>query len=455
MRILFSTLCLTLLAAPLEAQVLKAPAAQQNNPPVAAAKQKDAAPENPTPQAQAMPETPAYGIIAVVGEQPISNLDVVERMQLLIATANLSDTAITRQNLMPQVLKQLVDEELQKQAATTRNIKITDGEISDAVVAIESQNGRPQGALRAFLKSRGVPWRAFLGQVRGQLTWQKLLAQAIRPAVKISDSELQRAAQNRRFSASNEEVNITPLILGVDTPEMEEKIKTLAEKLVAEVRGGATFEEVARQFTKSDAGSGEAPNFWVPLNQMEPALAEAIRNVPGVGLLDPVRTKRGYQIIRINERRRIGGLTMEDPTQVVLKEVKLGLPKDATPKQVDLTLQLASEVALNPGTCLDQGVAGIKDFADTDIEVGFIRSTISALPDYVQRQAESLNVGEVGVPFATPDGIRFYILCEKVEMPATVKADDKLRDILFREKLELESQKFMRNLRRDIFVEIR
>ena len=61
----------------------------------------------------------------------------------------------------------------------------------------------------------------------------------------------------------------------------------------------------------------------------------------------------------------------------------------------------------------------------------------------------------MGEPFATPQGIRFYILCEKVEKPAQIIADDTLRERLFREKMELESSKFMRALRRENFIEVR
>jgi peptidyl-prolyl cis-trans isomerase SurA len=253
--------------------------------------------------------------------------------------------------------------------------------------------------------------------------------------------------------ATSEEANITPLVLPVDKPEMEAQIKTLAEKLVADVRAGANLEEVARQFTKAPPGS--EPNFWVPLEQMEPALMKAVKNGPKTGLLDPIRTRRGYQIIRINDRRTNGAVNMEDPTQVVMKEVLFGLPQDATPQQVDLTLQIAGQVAINPGSCLDEGVAGITDFKDTDIKVKFLRAALSDLPEYVRNQALTLDVGEIGEPFATPSGIRFYILCERVEMPQIAKADEKLRELLFREKLELEASKFMRNLRRESYVELR
>lgn len=393
------------------------------------------------------------GVVAVVGDSPISSLDVMERAQLVMATSGIPDSPDARQKILPQIVKQLVDEALQKQEADRKNITVSEDEINAAIAGIEAQNNRPAGSLTKFLKSKGVPVQAFLQQVRGQIIWQKILAKVIRPKIRISDSELQRAAQNRRLMATSEEVNITPLVLPVEKPEMEAEVKALAEKLVADIRAGASMEEIARQLSKAPAGA--EPNFWVPLAQMEPALINAIKSGPKTGVLDPIRTRRGYQIVRVNDFRTNGAVNMEDPTQVVLKEVLLGLPADADNERVELTLAVAEQVALNPGTCLDEGVAGVKDFSDTDIKVDFLRQPMSELPEYVRKQASVLDVGEVGEPFATPEGIRFYILCERVEMPMIAKADEKLRDMLFREKMELETSKYMRNLRRESYVELR
>jgi peptidyl-prolyl cis-trans isomerase SurA len=415
----------------------------------------------PQPQAEAstesqpesQPEAAAFAIIAIVGDSLVSSLDVIERMRLIITTSGLHDTPEVRQNVMPQVVKQLIDERLQKQEAEQNNIRVQPGEVKTAIASIEAQNGRGEGSLKQFLKLQNIPYRSFVEQISAQLLWQKVLSTLIQPKVRVSDTELQRAAQSQRFLAHSEEYNITPLVLPVDKPELEQQIKALAEKLVAEVRAGANLEDVARQFTK--AAPGSEPNFWVPLNQMDPALADAVKAAPEKGLLDPIRTRRGYQIIRINDHRNNDEVNHENPTQIIMKEVLFGLPEDAKPSQVEMTLQIAGQVALNPGTCLDEGVAGLKELDNTDIKVSFLRSTLSELPDYAQKQAESLKMGEVGEPFATPQGIRFYILCEKVEMPVVAKADEKLRDILFREKLELEATRHMRNLRRDNYIELR
>ena len=280
-----------------------------------------------------------------------------------------------------------------------------------------------------------------------------MLLRVIRPKVRISETEFNHAAKNRRLVESGQEYNITPLVLTVDSPDKEASLFALAQKIVEDVKGGARLEAVMQQLMKIPAG--KEPRFWVGLNQLEPAISTPVQTATAGEVIGPIRSERGIHIIRVNEIRSKSNVTVINPSQVILKEILLGLRGDASPREVQLTLNIARQVAQNPGSCLEPNIAGIDQFAGTDIDISFLQSTVSDLPAYAKQQAQNLDVGEVGEPFATPQGIRFYILCEKVDMPVQVTADDGLRDRLFREKLDLESSKFMRALRRGNFIEIR
>lgn len=392
-------------------------------------------------------------VVAIVGEQPVSNLDLADRTNLIIRSSGLSETPEVRKKVTSQALKQLVDEQLQSLEAKKRGIIITGEEMASAIAELEQQNQQPPGSLKQFMANKGVSWEAFTSQLRAQLLWNKLLVSVVRPKVRISETDFERAAKNQRLVESGQEYNITPLVLTVDSPDKEAPLFALAQEIVEDVKGGARLEAVMQQLMQLPAGT--EPRFWVTLDQLEPAISAPVQMATAGDIIGPIRSERGIHIIRVNEIRAKSNVTVVDPSQVILKEILLGLRNDASPKEVQLTLNIAHQVAKNPGTCLEPSIAGIEQFADTDIDISFLQSTMSDLPAYARQQAKNLDVGEVGEPFATPQGIRFYILCEKVEMPIQVMADDGLRDRLFREKLDLEASKFMRALRRENFIEIR
>ena len=72
-------------------------------------------------------------IAAVVNEKVISIFDVQQRMRLLINSSGLAKNAETQRRIAPQVLRELIDEALQNQEAERLNIRITQGEIDDAM----------------------------------------------------------------------------------------------------------------------------------------------------------------------------------------------------------------------------------------------------------------------------------------------------------------------------------
>ena len=402
---------------------------------------------------------PAYAsldsleVVAVVGETPISNLDLADRTQLIMRSSGLSEAPEIRQKVMAQALKQLVDEQLQADEAVKRGIIVSNAEIAASISDLEVQNRQPPGSLRTFMETKGVSWDAFLKQLRGQLLWNKLLTQAVSPKVRISEAQYQAAAKNQRLVESGQEYNVTPLVLPIESPEKEDELMKLAQKIVQDVKAGAPLENIMQQLMGMPPG--QEPRFWVTASQMEPALAQGLQNASKGDLIGPIRSTRGIHIMRINDKRAKTNVKVVDPSQVILKEVLLGLAPDATKREVDLTMNIAQAIAQNPGTCLQHSVAGVERFDGTDIKVSFLQSLMSELPPYARQQAEKLTVGEVGEPFATREGIRFYILCEKVEKPVEVTADDALRERLFREKVELEASKFMRKLRRESFIEVR
>jgi peptidyl-prolyl cis-trans isomerase SurA len=395
-----------------------------------------------------------YKIVAVVDDTPISSLDLIDRAQLMIGTSGLSPTPEVQQRILPQALKMLVEESLQKQEAGRRDIRVTQSELEQAIRAIEQQNGRPPGSLQRYIESKGMPWKAFLQQTEAQLIWNKLLTKVIRPQVRIGEAEMEVAAKNRRFQQFSEEYNITPLVLPVDEPGREEEVAALAAKLVSEIQAGAQMDQIVRQF--GGATAGQEPNFWVGINQLDPALKQAVLSMKGKnGLVGPVRTPRGYNILRVNDRRTRSAVSAEDYSEVVIKEVLLPLEPQATPREVRYSLEIANHAVKNPGKCASKGFAGFEELERNDIEVRFFRTQVRALPEFVKEELANLGVGEVGEPFATPEGIRLYMLCERVAMPMQTQPDEKLRETLFREKMELEATKFMRNLRRNQFVEVR
>ncbi len=66
------------------------------------------------------------GIAAVVNDKVISAYDLGMRLKLVVVFSGLPNTAETRQRLVPQVLRTLIDEELKRQEAKRRDVSVSE-----------------------------------------------------------------------------------------------------------------------------------------------------------------------------------------------------------------------------------------------------------------------------------------------------------------------------------------
>ena len=106
--------------------------------------------------AQAQSQNNLMRIAAVVNDDIISVLDLEQRLRLAALSSNLNLDAQTRQRLMPQVLRSLIDERLQLQEATANSVTATDQEIETEIGNLAQRNNMNANQLAGLLASRNI-----------------------------------------------------------------------------------------------------------------------------------------------------------------------------------------------------------------------------------------------------------------------------------------------------------
>ncbi len=394
---------------------------------------------------------PKLAIDAVVGSEVISSYDVNSRSAFIVATAHLSSTPDAIAHIRPQIIRMLIDERLQMQDAEKNKIAISDQDVADTIAAIEKDRGMPSGGVFQMMAEKRIPKETFVQQIRAQLAWREIVRRKIRPFIRISDEEVKSTPVSANTATTD--LKIAVLTLPVDSPKREVEVQRLGEKLAKDIRGGANFEEAARQLSVR-AGGGSTDTFWVRPEQLDPAMARALAGAEAGAITNPIRTSAGFVIVKIYETRARDSETAQD-TEVQLKEILLKLKPEASQKEADALLAISEEVVKHPGTCEEKTIAGVNNIPESDIEIIFRRDMVSNLPTAVRTIAMGLKVGEISTPFASSQGIRLYMLCDRKDTSSAIAATERVRTQLFQQKLELEAQKYMRNLRKETFIEIR
>lgn len=390
-------------------------------------------------------------IAAVVNDEIVSIYDVRERADLLIFSAGLPNNAETRQRIIPQVLRGLIDETLQKQEAERQNIRVTQGEMDAAIARIEQTNNIPAGAFDRYLQANGISVTEAYDQIRNNLAWQKLLARRVAPQVEIGEEEIDDVLQRIENSAGQTEYRVAEILLPVDNPSERPQVQEIANRLVEQLRSGADFAAVAQQFSKSASAATGGDIGWIQKGEMGGNLDNLLANLDRGDVADPIETPDGLLIVKLLEERRNTGAQAGADASVKLRQLLLPLAEDAPQDEVEAQIARAREATASLDGCPAFAAAASElGTAQPDAPAEFRLADLNA---ELRPVATSTPVGEASEPMRRTAGIQVVMICERDEGSGPNR--DQIRENLRRERMDMLSRRYLRDLRRAAFVDVR
>ncbi len=387
------------------------------------------------------------GIAAIVNDDIISTADVEARRDLLVMSNNIPPTPENLARMEPRVIEGLVDETLQMQEAKRLSITVKKEELDAAMARMEEGRRLPPGSLREMLEKRGLSVRSLEAQLKAQIAWSKVVQRKLRREVSISQDEIARAQAAAAADPGVPEIRLAALSIFIASPQEEAKQAALAESLAQKIRGGADMMSLAMGLTDRRDVRFSPPG-WVEEDKLQPTMQQALRGLQPGQVSPPLKSMNTYQIVQLLERRT--AKKVPDSTEVAIKEVAIPLPKTRDQASMLALREQAEAVRANPGSCMEEGVP------DMAAKAQFVRTNVGGLPGELKSLVTHMNVGETSVPMINETAVRLFTLCERID-PAlgNVPPAAEVRRALFNEKIELEAQKHMRNLKRDAFIEIK
>src|SRR5213080_1033077 len=268
-------------------------------------------------QGRAATDRPVDRIVAVVGTRPILASQVEEQLVLAQSQGQkVPEDSAGRDAARRQVLSQMVDEELLvQQAERDTTIKVTDQEVQDAVEQTV-QNVRKQFAsipeFRAQLQAAGFvseeEWRRWLADQQRRSILQQRLIEELKGKGKLRPIPPTDAQMHEFWEANRGQQPKRPpaisfrQIVVVPKPDSAARARALqlAESLFVALRHGASFADVAKQYSADSASREQGGELgWFRRGLMVKEFEDvAFRLKPGE-ISPPVETEFGYHIIQV------------------------------------------------------------------------------------------------------------------------------------------------------------
>ena len=424
-----------------------------------------AAPLHAQGAAAARPEFPIDRVVAIVGNQPILMTSVQELIyQRRAQGLQVPSDSAGLLALVRSVVNELVDEELMIAKAKVEKVEVTDDEVNASVDRqLKDVRGRFKTELefRDALRQNGLgtpeEYRKSLFDEAKRRATQESLIQKMRADGKIVSGAVSEADISEAFEKNRASLPKRPSVIGFrqivvatrPSTAAKEVARVKAESLLAEIKRGADFEQVAKRESMDLANKEVGGDLgWIRRGVTVPEFERyAFGLQPGV-LSPVVETAYGFHVLRVDRAQ---------PAEVKVRHILI-IPRTDSADVARARLEADSvATAWRAGASFDSLVAKHHDLAGQEEKIlpEFDRAQ---LPESYQTAFNGHNVNDIVGPFqiANPRGAPKQVVAQITvakEGGEYTQADlrQQIRDQLAQER---GIRRFLDGLKKETYVRI-
>jgi peptidyl-prolyl cis-trans isomerase SurA len=390
---------------------------------------------------------------AIVNGDIITDTDVDQRLNLVLAANQNRVSEEERQVLKVQVLRNLIDEKLQVQEARQHDVTVPDAELQQAYARIAQNFRQTPEEFAEFLRRSGSSPASIQQQIRSEIAWSRLLRKRVEPFVNVGDDEVTAVIRKLEESKGQDEFRVGEIFLSASAEDMPRAMAD-ASRIVAAVRSGASFVAYARQFSEASTAAVGGDLGWVRAEQLSPALSQVVLSMPRGTVSDPVPVAGGVAIVALIDKRQV---LAGNPADAILsmKQITVNLPPGSTEDRARaVAADMQAKTRAMGGCGRAEEVAaqlGGEVVSNDSLRLG-------DLPGPLQEIVGQLQVGGTTPAFGSQrDGLRVLILCGRddrrvaTNMPTFDAVYAQMND----ERVNSAARRYLRDLRRDAVIDYR
>ena len=353
------------------------------------------------------------GIVATVNGKPITNYDVEQRLLFLQYATNIAITDANRERLTNDALQLLIDDMLKTNAAEDAIPDLGALLLPQVRDLIDQNFGTDTKSGSRVISDLGIDPITVQIKYLGDLAWSNYISTKFASRFEKVDTQIDDELERIRINASKPQLQLGEIILVPGPSRTLEQTAELAEEMVAAIRKGANFAEVARQYSASGSASRGGDIGWIIVDKLAPPFREALADVENGGVSAPVLVDGTIYIFRRVAERK-DGLADASQSRVWLARALLPLDADATEAdRLELAARLRRDTA-DATSCDD--ILALNESYGTGAQGNLDNILIADLAPQMRKLLLSLTPDKPSEPLAFAEGIVTLMLC-RMERP--------------------------------------
>jgi peptidyl-prolyl cis-trans isomerase SurA len=233
-------------------------------------------------------------IVAVVNDEVILYSDLRNKVNEIKEKLR-SPLPIPEAELQRQLLNQMIEEKLIRQAMKNLKINVDDQSVERAVEKIKKDKGLTDAQFISALQKEGFTLEEFKKHIRKELERVMLMEKVFQAKTIITDADIDQYVKAHP-AEEVERVNLSVMFIPKNSA-------ISGDEILKKLRSGADFYEMARKYSKGPNASEGGKVGWVNFQELSGKLQEVVREL-SPGQISPVlASDAGDFIVKLEDRK--------------------------------------------------------------------------------------------------------------------------------------------------------
>ncbi|CAN5128247.1 peptidylprolyl isomerase [soil metagenome] len=398
------------------------------------------------------------GIAAVVNDGAVLKSELESQMELIIERLREQNPELPPIGLLrQQVLERLILTRIQLQRAEQLGVRVADVQLNQALARVAERNGIPFEQLPEALAAQGIDYGRYREELRQDMIVEQLRRRDVLSRINVSPREIDRFLERQEATKlEGAEFNLSHILLSLPaaaSPEEIDAVREQIEDLRARSLAGEEFSRLAVTYSSSQDALEGGQLGWRKGVELPTIVAGHIDGLEPGDITQPIRSASGFHLFRLNEMRGIGPV-MVDQTHtrhILIKSNELLDDAAARQKLEELRERILAGEDFGELARIhsEDPVSRVEDG-----DLGW-QSPGSLVPEF-EEAASRLEPGEMSEPFKSPFGWHIVQVLDRRVHDSTEEVRKNEAYLAIRDnKLEEETQLWLRQLRDEAYVDIR
>ncbi|MCH2160045.1 MAG: peptidylprolyl isomerase [Oleiphilaceae bacterium] len=397
-------------------------------------------------------------VLVIVDDDIVMESELKQRLRQITQRLLAQGTRLPPQEIMNQrVLEQLILESIQLQKADLAGIRVSDAQLNETLVNIASSSGMTLQQFQQQLAKEGETYAAAREQIRREMLVSRVQQREVDRRVRVTEQEINNfLSSSEARERSGTEYYIGHILISVPedaTAEQEEAAQERADAVLAELKNGADFQQVAIARSDGRQALNGGVIGWRKENELPSIAADVLPNLEKGQPSELIRSASGFHIITALDKR---GGTEQWVEQRKVRHILVAPSAIRSDRQAKEIIDKLYERVIN-GDDFAELARSNSDDPVSAIDGGALDwvSPGQMVPEF-EDVMNATKVGEISEPFRSNFG--WHILQVQDSRQQDISAlvqENQARQLIYRRKFEEELVIWLQEIKSEAFIEFK